>query len=259
MIETSPEQKYLTSYTKPNVQEVALIKAVADAKIKTSQTLWKEVVAQMKESTGEEFAAPSLRKRYEDIEKRQFYLSEQNPAKDSEWPPLPGVSSNGVRILFRNTPELVPISIGNKNMNARSLDRGNRDMSENISINSMNADKVVEDADSFKTITPTNGPEPASLFLSDKSKVRGLSSSKHSTAENENESPSHSHPRVSYGSVDYAREMASDRPMRMKMDPSTPTPLTTVGAALMGTGVGRGFRAGPCPGLVRYGDSDDSD
>lgn len=240
--------------------EVALIKAVSDAKIKTSQTLWLEVVVQMKAITGDDFAAPSLRKRYEEIEKRHFFLSEQNPAKDGEWPQLPGVE-NGSRVLFQGMPELVPVVPGGSNMENHGYGQngGNRSISKDMSTDSLFAERSMEDANDFGSITTANGRNRCAIFTNSKSKGADISSTSRFAAENENESPSHSHPQVRYGRIDYASGLTSEDSMSMSMIPGTPTPANTVGAALMETGVGCGLGASPRPGLVGYGYSDDSE
>jgi hypothetical protein len=247
--ETYPDRKYLIN-TKPDVQEVALTKAVIEAKIKLAPALWKEVIVQMKAITGEDFAAPSLRKRYEDIERRQFFLSEQNPAKDDQWPPL-STSSNLRAVHFDGTPKLVPVAADNFNSadHAHGRKRRNRDMSSDT-------DSAAEDIDYVKRFNTVNGQKRSAVINDPKVKFEDMLRSRQAI-EKENVSPSHTHPSSLYTKIEKSVEMGSDGFAANNMGLRTPTPVTAVGMALKGTGIGSNAGAGPRPGLVGYGDSDD--
>lgn len=214
-----------------------------DAKIKTSSTLWKEVVVQMKASTGETFAPSSLRKRYEEIENRQFYISEQDPAKYSQWPALP----RGRRVKFDSTPELVPVALGSYDMtdHAHGHSGGGRNMSVDMANDSLSTDGSAEDAE-YESFDTANGNDRS--MTDSKGKCASTRGKSRSTIEKENESPSHTHPRISYGKASYNSELESSKSMGKIL--STPTPAAGMGKASVGTGIG---------GLVGYGDSDDSD
>lgn len=257
--ETYPARKYLKTYTEPDVQEAALTRAVVDARNKTASTLWKEVVVQMKAITGEDFAAASLRRRYEELEKRQFFIGEQDPAKYDQWPPLPR-ASNGRRVAFDRTPELVPIAIGEFNMadHAHGQSGGSRNMSFDTANDSLMTDTFAEDVDAdYESFDMANG-QPRSIIDSE-DKHWNTKSKSHMITEKENESPSHTHPQISFGKVDYTLEMASNGARPMSEVPRTPNPVTTMSRALKATGIADGVGSGPCVGLVGYGDSDDSD
>ena len=249
--ETYPDRKYLID-TKPEVQEVALTKAVIEAKIKLAPALWKEVVVQMKAITGEDFAAPSLRKRYEDIERRQFFLSEQNPAKDDQWPPL-STSSNRRTVHFDGTPRLVPVAVGGYDSadHAHGRKRRNRAMSSDT-------DSAAEDIDYVERFRNGNGRKHSAVIKDPKVKFEDMLRSRQAI-EKENASPSHTHPSSVYAKMETSVEIGSDDFVADNMGLRTPTPVTAVGMALKGTGIGSNAGAGPRPGLVGYGDSDDSD
>jgi hypothetical protein len=255
--ETYPARKYLKTYTEPYVQEAALTRAVVDARNKTAATLWKEVVVQMKAITGEDFAPASLRKRYEELEKRQFFISEQDPAKYDQWPALPRFN-NGRRITFDSTPELVPVEIGDFDMadNAHAQSGGTHKMSFGTANDSLLTDSSAEDAD-YESFDTANGQKRS--IIDSKGKRGNTKSKRYVAAEKENESPSHTHPRISYGKVDYTLEMASNGARPMSEVGRTPSPVATMSRTLKATGTTDGVGAGPRVGLVGYGDSDDSD
>ena len=234
-----------------------MTRAVVDARNKTASTLWKEVVVQMKAITGEDFAAASLRRRYEELEKRQFFISEQDPAKYDQWPALPRVN-NGRRVTFDSTPELVPVAIAGFDMadHAHGQSGGSRNMSTDTANDSLLTDTSAEDTD-YESFDTANGQKRS--IIDGKDKHGNTKSRSHVATEKENESPSHTHPRISYGKVDYTPEMASNGARPMSEVPRTPTPVTTTSRTLKATGIADGVGAGPRAGLVGYGDSDDSD
>jgi hypothetical protein len=245
--ETFPDRKYLKTYTKPTVQEVALLKAVAEAEIKTSQPFWKEVSVQMKKTTGEDFAPASLRKKMEEVKKKQFYIGEQSLAKDDQWPSLPEANASKTS-LFQKMPSLDSGNKDNKSM------ANNQNEKRHISDDSLFTEEM-RDADDTESISTAVGQARSSHFIYSNGKDRDTSGTTHQAFEDENASPTHTHPRGSYGNVGHVRDFSSNSPEHMSVDPSTPTPVAAVGAALMG----RGFGASPRPGLVGYGDSDDGD
>ena len=253
IFETYPDQKFLKTFAKADVQEVALTKAVSEAKIKLAPALWKEVVVQMKAFTGETFAAPSLRKRYEEIEKRQFYLSEQNPAKDNQWPPLPTSKNHHTAYFdFDDTPELLPVAVGDLNI-------ADHDHGQNRRIRDMSSDTDSTDGNTDYVEHFRNGKaKKSSAAISDrKVKFEDMLRSRQEI-EKENASPSHTHPSAVYSKIQHPVEASYDG-FNNNMGVSTPTPASAVGVALKGTGVGAKTSAGPRLGLVGYEDSDDSD
>jgi hypothetical protein len=245
--ETFPDRKYMKTYTKPTVQEVALLKAVAEAEIKTSQPFWKEVSVQMKKTTGEDFAPASLRKKMEEVKKKQFYIGEQSLAKDDQWPPLPKSNASKTN-LFQKMPNL---DSRNKDNKAKANNQNER---RHTSTDSLFKEEM-RDADDTESISTAVGQARSFHFIYSNGKERDTSGVTHQTFEDENASPTHTHPRGSYGNVGHARDFSSNSPEYMSVNPSTPTPAAAAGVALMGRGLGAGRR----PGLVGYGDSDDSD
>jgi hypothetical protein len=242
--DTYPARKYLKTYTKYDEQEAALTKAVVEAKVKTASTLWKEVVVQMKHSTGEDFAPSSLRKRYEEIERKQFFISEQDPTKYNQWPPLPRVI-NGRRVNFDNTPELVPVAIEAYDMgdHAHGQNGGSRSMSAELANDSLLTDKSAEDA-GYESFDTANGNHRS--MIASKGKDGSSKSKSRLALEKENESPSHTHPRVSYRKVGSTTDLARSGSASTSTIQSTPTPAV----ASKGKGIA---------GLIGYEGSDDSE
>lgn len=236
------------------MQEVALLKAYAEAEIKTSQPFWKEVSAQMKKITDQDFATPSLRKRYEEIKRRQFFLGEESPTKYNQWPALQ-INSKRKGSLFHSMPELTPTGLyKGVDDQLHHQSGGRRYVLDNISSESLSTEKILRD-DDMESVTTNTGQEGSSIFITSNSKDREVLGMSGNAFEDENESPSHSHPRANYGNGRHATEVAIPR----NMGSSTPTPATAAGVAVVGTGAGHGLGSDPRPGLVRYGDSDDSD
>lgn len=235
---TFPDRKYLKTYTKSKVQEVALLKAHAEAKVEQSQPFWKEVSVQMKKITGEDFAPASLRKRMEQVKKKQFYLGEQSPEKDNQWPSLPTASD--ANLNFKDEESSTKIQIGRPHTSKNSL---------------FTAEQMPGGIDDTESLSTVVGQARSSHFIYSKDKDQDMSGATHYAFEEEIASPTHTHPRGIYGNVEDISDFATDSPEHMSVDLSTPTPATTAGAALMGRAIG----SGPCAGLVGYGDSDDSD
>ena len=212
----------------------------------------------MKKIGDQDFATSSLRKRYEDMKRNQFFLGEQSLTKDDQWPDVP-TANNHTEGMFRSMPELTPSSpIKDANNSRYKEDGGRRNALGNKSNNSLFTDQMPRD-DDMESVTTARGQQRSSLFPNSNQEDKHMSGLDDHASEDENESPSHSHPAASYDNIRYVPEIAPGGSTPMNVNTGAPTPTIIAGAASMGTGVGRGLGSRPVAGLVGYGDSDDSD